>query len=251
VTAEAKSSDLFSAPRSVVTDRYALLAPSGFVTTSLPGWVHAECVVLASPALGSQFSQTLITLKKDGEGRGNTGKTEYFIYVLEGSPSLTVDDKRHRLESGGFAYIPPQKDVHFHGANSRLLVYQKKYKPLPGVEPPGVAFGHQREIRAQAFLGHEGVKHQSLVNESPAFDFAVSIFTYQPGAVMPFVETPLAEHGIMILEGQGLFRLDGDYHPVQAGDAIWISPFRPQWFLPMGKTPASYICYGDANRDPL
>jgi (S)-ureidoglycine aminohydrolase len=251
LTAEIKTAELFGASRSVVSDRYALLTPCGFANNTLPGWKNADCNVLISPALGAQFSQILIALNKDGEGRGNTGKTEFFIYVLEGSPSLTIDAKRNRLDAGSFAYVPPENDVHFQGANSRFLLFQKKYKPLGGTDAPKATFGHQRETRAHPVFGHDGIKMQSLLPDDLAFDFAFNIFTHQPGAVLPFIQTPLSEHGIMIIQGQGLFRLDTDYHPVQAGDAVWLAPYRPQWFLPMGKTPASYIAYTNANRDPM
>ena len=59
------------------------------------------------------------------------------------------------------------------------------------------------------------------------------------------------ERGWMILRGQGIFRLEADWHPVQAGDVIWTAPYCPQWFVAMGKTPASCICYQDVNRDPM
>ena len=77
------------------------------------------------------------------------------------------------------------------------------------------------------------------------------IRTYQPGATLPFVETHVMEHGLVMLSGQGVYRLDADYHPVQAGDVIWMAPYCPQWFVAMGKTPASYIYYKDVNRDPM
>ncbi len=47
---------------------------------------------------------------------------------------------------------------------------------------------------------------------------AVNIFTYQPGATLPFVETHIMEHGLLMLKGQGIYRLDADWHPVRAGD---------------------------------
>ena len=40
-------------------------------------------------------------------------------------------------------------------------------------------------------------------------------------------------------------------HPVKEGDAIWMAPYCPQWFVAMGKTPASYIYYKDVNREPM
>src|SRR5580692_8652826 len=128
--------ELFGATRNVVKLRYALLTPQGFVTSYLPGWENARCVVLISPGMGAQFTQFLITFEKDGHGRGNTGKTEFFVYVLEGSASVTLDAKRNRMEAGSFAYIPPNKDTHFQGSNAKLLLFQKKYQTLAGTDAP-------------------------------------------------------------------------------------------------------------------
>ena len=77
---------------------------------------------------------------------------------------------------------------------------------------------------------------------------AVNIFTYQPGATLPLVETHIMEHGLLMLKGQGIYRLDADWHPVQAGDVIWMAPYCPQWFVATGPAPASYIYYKDVNR---
>jgi (S)-ureidoglycine aminohydrolase len=243
--------ELFGATRNVVTDRYALLTPAGFVPSVLPGWEDATCVVLISPAMGARFCQFLITLGKDGNGRGNTGKTEYFAYVLEGNASVTLDAKRNRMEAGSFAYIPPGKDIHFQGSNAKLLIFQKNFVPLAGTEPPKTVIGHQREVKGQPFLGNEDARLQVLLPDNQQFDMAVNIFTYQPGATLPFVETHVMEHGLVMLSGQGVYRLDADYHPVQAGDVIWMGPYCPQWFVAMGKTSASYIYYKDVNRDPM
>ena len=89
-----------------------------------------------------------------------------------------------------------------------------------------------------------------LLPEDLSFDLAVNIFTYQPGATLPFVETHIMEHGLLMLSGQGIYRLDADWHPVKAGDVIWMAPYCPQWFVAMGPTPASYIYYKDVNRAP-
>src|ERR1700692_1616790 len=121
--------ELFGATRSVVKEGYALLTPSGFVNSHLPGWEDATCVVLISPVMGARFCQSLITMGKDGNGRGNTGKTEYFAYLVDGNASVTLNGKRHRMEAGSFAYIPPGQDIHFQGSGARLLVFQKKYEP--------------------------------------------------------------------------------------------------------------------------
>ena len=84
-----------------------------------------------------------------------------------------------------------------------------------------------------------------------AFDLAMNIFTYQPGATLPFVETHVMEHGLIMLSGQGVYRLEDSWYPVAAGDVIWMASYCSRWFVAMGKTPASYIYYKDVNRDPM
>jgi (S)-ureidoglycine aminohydrolase len=245
--------DLFGSTRSVVKDRYALLTPSGFVPSYLPGWEKAVCNVLISPAMGARFSQLLITLEKDGQCQGNTGPNQYLIYLLEGAASILLDERRHRLEGGSYVYLPAGKDVQIKGggAPARILIFQKEYQPLPGVAAPTTMVGHEREVKGQAFLCNDDARLQVLLPDQPAFDMAVNIFTYQPGATLPFVETHIMEHGLQMLSGQGIYRLDADWHPVQEGDVIWMAPYCPQWFVAMGKTPASYIYYKDVNRDPM
>jgi (S)-ureidoglycine aminohydrolase len=244
---------LFGATRTIVKSRYALITPDGHVNSSLPGWENATCIVQIAPAMGAKFCQYLITLNKDSHGRGNTGANQYFIYVIEGNCSVLVDAKKHRMEAGHYAYIPAGKDMHVQssGSGGKILIFQKPYETLTGKGKPETIIAHEREVKGQPFLGNEDARLQVLLYDDPAFDMAVNVFTYQPGATLPFVETHIMEHGLMMLKGQGVYRLAEDYHPVQAGDVIWMAPYCPQWFVAMGKTPASYIYYKDVNRDAL
>ncbi len=205
------------------------------------------------PALGARFSQLLVTLEREGQCAGNTGANQYFIYLLEGAASVLLEARKHRLEAGGYAYLPSGQDVQIaSGAPAtRLLVFQKEYQPVPGVAKPAGLAGHEREVKGQPFHGNDDARLQMLLPGHRAFDMAVNILTCQPGAVVPVVEAPVMERGWMVLRGQGIYRLAADWHPVQAGDVIWTAPYCPQWFVAVGKTPASCICYQDVNRDPM
>src|SRR5258708_2063922 len=176
--------------------------------------------------------------------------SKLFTRMAEGG---VLDEKRHRLDAGGYAYVPPGKDMQIKsgGAGTRILVFQKEYEPLPGTPRPVGIVASEREVKGQPFLGNEDARLQVLLPDQPAFDMAVNIFTYQPGATLPFVETHIMEHGLMMLRGQGVYRLDSDWHPVRQGDVIWMAPYCPQWFVAMGKEPAAYIYYKDVKRDPI
>ena len=92
---------------------------------------------------------------------------------------------------------------------------------------------------------------QLLLPEDLSFDMAVNVFTYDPGGNLPFVETHVMEHGLIYLAGQGIYRLDNEWYPIQKGDSIWMAPYCPQWFVAMGKEPAVYIYFKDVNRSSL
>lgn len=240
----------FGFTRNVVQERYALLTPAGFVTAPLPGWREAACVVLISPAMGARFSQMFITLTKRGRGAGRTGGDELFALVLNGACRVAIDRRSYKLVDGSYVFIPPGSSFEFARADegTRLLIFQKKFQPLAGTPKPPAVVGQASERPGMPFLGDPDARLQTLLPDAPAFDMAVNIFTYQPGATLPFVETHIMEHGLLMLAGQGIYRLGDDWHPVQAGDVIWMAPYCPQWFVAMGKTPASYIYYKDVNR---
>ena len=80
---------------------------------------------------------------------------------------------------------------------------------------------------------------------------AVNIFAYQPGGHLPYTEIHVMEHGLLMLEGQGVYRLEDSWYPVEQGDVIWMGSYCPQWFVAMGKQPASYLYYKDVNRAAL
>jgi (S)-ureidoglycine aminohydrolase len=189
--------DLFGTTRSVVKGRYALMAPAGLVPSQMPGWEKAVCYMLISPALGARFSQLLITLERDGQCAGNTGANQYFVYVLEGAASILLEARKHRLETGSYAYLPSGQDVQIaSGAPAtRLLVFQKEYQPLPGVARPTGFAAHEREVKGQPIRGNEDLRLQALLPGNPAFDMAVNILTCQPGAALPSVEAPVMERG--------------------------------------------------------
>jgi (S)-ureidoglycine aminohydrolase len=245
--------ELFGFTRDVIRERYALRTPAGFVPSCLPGWRNAIGVVQISEAMGAHFCQMLITFQEGGQGRGNTGSLEWVVFVLAGKCRAQFGRQRQSLAAGGYVYVPPGQDFCFDGAKAgtQLLVFQKRYQSLAGAREPEIVWGRERDVGGQPFLGNEDARLQVLLPDRTEFDLAVNIFTYQPGATLPFVESHIMEHGLVMLQGQGIYRLDADWHPVQAGDVIWMAPYCPQWFVAMGKMPARYIYYKDVNRPPL
>jgi len=73
-------------------------------------------------------------------------------------------------------------------------------------------------------------KLRACCRTNPVFDFAVNTMVYQPGAALRMVEMHVMEHGLIMLEGSGIYRLGDSWYPVTAGDFIWMGPWCPQWF---------------------
>ena len=241
----------FGSTRTSVQARHALLAPDGWVPSALPRWTGATCYVVISAALGARFCQYQIELGANGSGVGETRGCEWFVYVLDGTVGATVDGHDAELTSGGYVYVPSGTDYEFRGeaAGASLLVFEKTYEILPATDIAPV-FGHEEDVAGVPFLGDPAAMLQVLLPDAPGFDLAVNIFKYAPGATLPFVETHVMEHGLLMLAGEGIYRLEDRWYPVKAGDAIWMAPYCPQWFVATGKTPASYIYYKDVNRWP-
>jgi (S)-ureidoglycine aminohydrolase len=234
--------------RNVIKCNYALITPDGHVPSVFPGWTDCTPFVLISSALGAGLSQYLISLNVKSVGTGETGKDEWFLYVVAGK--LKVNGVA--LPEGGFAYLPPGTKYDVRGAakDSRLLVFKKIYEPLAGQMPLKFFTGNEKKILETPFLGNKHARLKTLIPDSLAADMAVNIFTFDPHATLPFVETHVMEHGMLILSGSGVYRLNADRHPVAAGDAIWIAPYCPQWFIADGAQPARYIYFKDVNRMP-
>jgi (S)-ureidoglycine aminohydrolase len=233
--------------RTVVRPLYALIAEDSHVPSVEPAWTQTSVFVLVSSGLGARLTQTLYVMGSGGRGAGHTGLEGHFYFVTAGRCVING----RPLGEGGFAYLPAGAtfDITSEGG-ARLLLFAKRYEVLPGAAVPEAVFGDAASVEPVPFLGDPAARLQALLPDAVEFDMAVNIFTYDPGGTLPFVECHIMEHGMMILEGAGVYRLGDDWHPVTAGDALWLAPYCPQWFVAMGKNPARYIYYKDVNRAP-
>jgi (S)-ureidoglycine aminohydrolase len=236
--------------RSVRRTSHSLHTPDAFIRTQIPGMSKAAAIVHASPALGAAFTQYTAEM----EAGGTLGACAYqrFLFVLDGSVEVALETNHHLLATNDYAYLTEgtEHEVMASGP-ARLAVIEKPYLPAEGVPLPEPLFSSEEKIDALPLMGDRDLIVRSLLPDTMAFDFAVNTMTYQPGAALSMVEVHIMEHGLLMLEGGGIYRLDEDWYPVTAGDFIWMGPYCPQWFGAIGKTPAKYLIYKDWNRHPL
>jgi len=245
--------ELFGHTRAHVGARHALITPSNHVNSVVPGITGATVVVLVSPAMGAAVTQTQITFQAGGAAHVPASDVQTFGYVMDGGAGAVIGGVKSKLAAGGFFFCPAGSDWALTAPKkgTKVMLFQKKYVPLPGVTAPVPIIGDEAKVKGVPFLGDPAANLQVLLPDEIAFDLAVNIFAYQPGGHLPFVEIHLMEHGLVMLSGAGVYRLEDAWYPVQAGDAIWMAPYCAQWFVAMGKEPARYLYYKDVNRAAL
>lgn len=236
--------------RSAKHSSHLLHTPDTFIRAPLPGMERAVAIVHASPALGASFSQYTVEFEVDGF----LGPTVFqrFLYVLDGELALELPPAKHTLQKNGYAYLPPGTEGRLTATKqARIEVIEKPYKPLPDIAVPELILGEEQQVSPQPLMGDDALQVRTLLPSSMSYDFAVNTMEYQPGAALAMVEIHVMEHGLLMLQGGGIYRLDNSWYPVTEGDFIWMGPYCPQWFGALGKTSAKYLLYKDWNRDPL
>jgi (S)-ureidoglycine aminohydrolase len=232
--------------RSAHKPDHLLQTPDTFVRAALPGMRNATAIVHMAPAGGAMFTQYTVEFAAAGELPPSPAQR--FLYVLDG----TVEVDEQPLTAGGFAYLPPERDARIVApGDARAAVIEKPYEPLDDRDLPGMLLGRERDAPVSLLNNDPWLEVRSLLPDDAAFDFRVNTMTYQPGAGLPMVEIHVMEHGLLMLEGGGIYRLGDSWYPVEAGDFIWMAPYCPQWFAAVGKTPAKYLIYKDWDRHPL
>ena len=246
--------------RAVFTDAYAVI-PKGtmrdIVTSFLPFWEDTRLWVLSRPLSGfaETFSQYIMEVAPGGgSDRPETDPgAEAVIFVVEGAGTLTIDGTAHALEPGSYAFLPPATDWTLRNTGDALLKFhwiRKAYEPVEGLPAPEAFVTNEKDITPAAMPGTDGKWATSrFVDQTDLrHDMHVTIVTFEPGGVIPFAETHVMEHGLYVLEGKAVYRLNTDWVEVEAGDYMWLRAFCPQACYAGGPGRFRYLLYKDVNR---
>jgi (S)-ureidoglycine aminohydrolase len=208
-----------------------------------------SAIVHIGPAMGAGFTEYTAEFEAGGE-LGSTA-AQRFIFLIEGRVKVEVKGNSSELGPRGYAYLPQGLPHRVVGTSTtRVAVIEKPYQALDSVEPPGVIVSSEDAVASHPLDDDPSLQVKCLLPDEMKFDFAVNTMVYQPGAALSMVEMHVMEHGLMMLEGGGIYRLGESWYPVTAGDFIWMGPWCPQWFGAIGKTPAKYLIYKDFHRHP-
>jgi len=246
--------------RAVFTESYAVIPRGCFsdiVTSFLPDWRKTRLWMVARPLSGfaETFSQYVMEVQPGGgsDAPDPESGAEHVLFITAGVLTLTIDGRAFDLDAGGYAYIPPdarwtllaegREPVRFHW-------YRKIWQSAPGIDQPEAFITNEREIvpRAMPDTGGRWATTRFVDPEDLRHDMHVNIVTFQPGGVIPFEETHVMEHGLYVLEGKAVYKLNRDWVEVEAGDFLWLRAYCPQACYAAGPGPFRYLLYKDVNR---
>ncbi|UQN08183.1 (S)-ureidoglycine aminohydrolase [Deinococcus sp. QL22] len=241
--------------RSVVAPEFALLTPETFIRTSVAEWENTRCTVHIAPVIGqgARFTQFTAEMAPGAVASAPPHDIQRFVFVLDGEVELQVGGGTHCLGEYGYAYLPAGTEHTLRAQNAaRVAVFEKRFHLQAQTLPaPEVCIGNERAVPGTEFEGDPDLIARKLLPDTPNFDFIVTTMSYAPGATLPYVEIHYMEHGLLMLEGEGLYRLGERFLPVTQGDVIWMGAHCPQWFGALGKRWSKYLLYKDMNRHPL
>ncbi len=246
--------------RAVFTDAYAVI-PKGtmrdIVTSFLPFWDDTRLWVISRPLTGfaETFSQYIMEVQPGGGSERPETDTEAqgVLFVVGGTATLIAEGTRHELTPGGYAYLPPGCDwtLRNHSKNTlRFHWIRKAYEAVEGLGTPDVLVLNENDIAPTPMPGTDGkwATTRFVDPNDLRHDMHVTVVTFEPGAVIPFLETHVMEHGLYVLEGKAVYRLNNDWVEVEAGDYMWLRAFCPQACYAGGPGKFRYLLYKDVNR---
>lgn len=238
----------FGQTRSDIRRNHALLTPESHEWITQPDWPGADLAFLISPDMGAKFAMALVRAEAGLTDIGSAAEgVARFVFVLDGA--LTFADG-NTLGPEGFAFLPPAYDALLSASpDTRFVLFEWQF--LARGDIPAPVFGSVDGIEGTALRGDDWLIVQKMLPTDPAFDGEFNIMNFHPGASLAYVETHFMEHGLLMLDGGGVYRLDDRWYPVGAGDAIWMGPHVPQWFGALGREPSRYLIYKNYNRSPL
>lgn len=245
--------------RAIVTEAYTVI-PRGvlrdIVTSVLPEWTGTRAWILNRPVAGgaTTFAQYLMEVAPGG-GSGAPEpqrEVESFVFLLSGELNVTIDGTEHTLTPGGFAYLPAGSAWQAENRSADLAKFQwirKRYEPLAGHTARAVV-GNERDVEPGAMpdTDNKWRTTRMLDVQDLAYDMHINVVTFEPGASIPFAETHVMEHGLYVLEGKAVYRLNGDWVEVQEGDYMSLRAFCPQACYAGGPSNFRYLLYKDVNR---
>lgn len=246
--------------RAIFTDAYAVIPKGCFsdiVTSYLPNWRETRLWMIARPMTGfsETFSQYVMEVAPGGgsDAPDPDDGVQHWLFMTEGLATLTLNGEASEMEAGSYAYIPAGSKwtlLAIGNAPARFHWLRKVWEPAPNIAKPEPILVNERDVPVR-FMPDTAERWGTTRFVEPSdlrHDAHVNIVNMQPGGVIPFEETHVMEHGLYVLEGKAVYKLNSDWVEVEAGDFMWLRAYCPQACYAAGPGPFRYLLYKDVNR---
>ncbi|MBD8653266.1 (S)-ureidoglycine aminohydrolase [Rhizobium sp. CFBP 13726] len=253
--------DLLSS-KAVFTTAYAVIprtVMSDIVTSMLPHWENARAWIISRPLSG--FAETFAQYIMEVAPQGGSARPEpdtrasAAIFVVDGEMTIEMDGQQNQLRTGSFAYLPAGSEWQIWNRSDapvRFHWVRKAFQVVDGLDMPPAIFTHEDDCVLDPMPDTDGkwATTRFIDPSDIRYDMHLNIVTFEPGAVIPFMETHIMEHGLYVLEGKAVYRLNQDWVEVEAGDYMWLRSYCPQACYAGGPGRFRYLLYKDVNRHP-
>lgn len=246
--------------RAIFTEAYAVI-PKGVIrditTSYLPFWDKTRAWVLSRPLSGfaESFSQYIMEVSPGGgsDRPEPDVQAEGVLFVVEGTLHLMLAGKSYDMQPGGYAFVPPAAKWSIRNTSKAAVCFhwiRKSYDVVDGLAAPEPIVLNEMDIAPVVMPDTNGVWSTTrfVSPDDMRHDMHVTIVNFEPGGVIPFAETHVMEHGLYVLEGKAVYRLNQDWVEVEAGDYMWLRAFCPQACYAGGPGRFRYLLYKDVNR---
>lgn len=248
--------------RAVFKEAYAVIpraVMSDIVTSNLPHWQDTRAWIIARPLSGfaETFAQYIVEVSPGGGSDAPEPEdgAEAVLFVTDGEMLLRIGDDSYTLKAGGYAYVPPWIGWQVENLSDETVSFhwiRKTYEAVDGIPAPDAFVTSDSALKPVEMPDTNGAWATTRFADPDDMrhDMHVNIVTFQPGGIIPFAETHVMEHGLYVLQGKAVYRLNDDWVEVEAGDFMWLRAFCPQGCYAAGPEPFRYLLYKDVNRHP-
>lgn len=249
--------------RAIVKEAYTVIPKGVFrdiVTSNLPGFTKTRSWIIARPIAGfaTTFSQLIVEIQPGGGASRPEPEAgvEGVVFVTAGELTLTLAGEQHVLAGGGYAFLAPGETWSLANEGAALTSFhwiRKAYERAEGIGLPTSFVTRDQDVAPREMPDTDGAWATTRFADPDdlSHDMHVNIVTFQPGGSIPFAETHVMEHGLFVLEGKAVYRLNDDWVEVEAGDFMWLRAFCPQACYAGGPGPFRYLLYKDVNRQVM
>ena len=248
-------SDILTTRAVIRPGKYVVLPPEGLVNNVIPGIEGCRVSIVASPKYGASFVWYQVTAQPGGGTTRPFGAEEgieTFFYVIDGEGTVRAGGREYPVRPGSYLYTPAGAGMEFACTGDgpmHAILYKQRYVPAKGIGSPEVCFGNQADLEVLHLDDMDNVEMKNFLPTGLEYDMNFHILSFEPGASHSFIETHLQEHGMYILEGEGVYLLDEEWRLIRKDDFVWFGPYCPQAAYAAGRTRFTYIYSKDCNRD--